>query len=297
MKGSLGYVVLLLTAVAAVPVELEPRAIPNDVFDKLVLYSQFSAAAYCVNNNDSPNNELTCPKGNCPLVEAADASSTLEFQNSRFTDTTGFVAVDKTNRQIVMAIRGSQSVQNFVADVVFVGVPWNLCADCKVHKGFWLSWLELRSDITKAVNAAIEANPGFSVVFTGHSLGGAVATIAAADIRRAGTQVALYTYGSPRIGNAKLAEFITAQAPGANFRVTHRDDPVPRLPPILFQYQHVSPEFHIKRGDDVVNPADIVTYEGGVNFGGNSGTIGLNIVAHTIYFGRIGACGPGIFEV
>lgn len=41
------------------------------------------------------------------------------------------------------------------------------------------------------------------VLFTGHSLGGALATLATLDLKRRhpGTKVTMYNYGSPRVGN------------------------------------------------------------------------------------------------
>ncbi len=85
------------------------------------------------------------------------------------------------------------------------------------------------------------------MVATGHSLGGAVATLAAAYLRAAGNAVDLYTYGSPRVGNDAFANFVSAQA-GLEIRVTHLDDPVPRLPPLLFSYRHTSPEYWLYDG-------------------------------------------------
>jgi triacylglycerol lipase len=42
-----------------------------------------------------------------------------------------------------------------------------------------------------------------SIFVTGHSLGGALATFAAADIKRSigSSKITIYTYGSPRTGN------------------------------------------------------------------------------------------------
>ena len=46
----------------------------------LNLYEQYAAAAYCVQNNDSPGNKVSCKAGNCPLVEAANTETITEFQ-------------------------------------------------------------------------------------------------------------------------------------------------------------------------------------------------------------------------
>jgi len=42
-------------------------------------YAQYAAAAYCNHNGDSSGTLITCTQGNCPDVEAAAATSVLEF--------------------------------------------------------------------------------------------------------------------------------------------------------------------------------------------------------------------------
>jgi hypothetical protein len=58
-----------------------PSPIQTDqtMINNFELYSQYSAAAYCVDNNDSPSTQIKCSQGNCPLVEAANATGVLEF--------------------------------------------------------------------------------------------------------------------------------------------------------------------------------------------------------------------------
>lgn len=107
------------------------------------------------------------------------------------TDTTGFLAVDRTNRYIVLSFRGSSSVRNYLANLAFTTTPVELCAGCEVHDGFWSSWLEVQPTVIKAIQDARAANPGFPVVATGHSLGGAIATLAAARLRTLGIPAAL----------------------------------------------------------------------------------------------------------
>uniref|UniRef100_A0A1I7ZCH7 Lipase_3 domain-containing protein n=1 Tax=Steinernema glaseri TaxID=37863 RepID=A0A1I7ZCH7_9BILA len=73
----------------------------------------------------------------------------------------------------------------------------------------------------------------YSVIFTGHSLGGALASIAAMrcvlDGRRTTEQVKLVTFGQPRVGNVDFAMKHDELVP-YSFRVVHRLDVVPHLP-------------------------------------------------------------------
>ena len=67
---------------------------------------------------------------------------------------------------------------------------------------------------------------------TGHSLGGALATHAAAHLLSQGINVdMLYTFGSPRVGDNKFSTWFDALLKNTKVRVTHGRDPVPHLPP------------------------------------------------------------------
>jgi hypothetical protein len=150
----------------------------------------------------------------------------------------------------------------------------------------------------KNINDVVSANPDYDLVVTGHSLGAAVATLAAADIRGRGHPSAkLYAYASPRVANSALAKYITTQ--DNNYRFTHTNDPVPKLPLLAMGYVHVSPEYFISSGDNVtVTTSDVAILEGEVNWQGNSGTGPPSIEdfhAHHWYFEKADCCkGPGL---
>lgn len=177
---------------------------------------------------------------------------------------------------------------------ILIQVPCNdIALGCLVHTGFLASWAEVKSRVLTAVDAAKAANPTYKVVVTGHSLGAAVATLAVAYIRKAGHAADLYTYGSPRVGNSVFVQFVTNQA-GAEYRITHTDDPVPRLPPIITNYRHVSPEYWFNEGADGVVSTDEFSYcPGYANVQCNGGTSGLDMDAHGWYFGLLNGCSDG----
>lgn len=60
--------------------------------------------------------------------------------------------------------------------------------------GFWNAWSDNRAAILPSVRTTVASNPSYKVVVTGHSLGGAIATFAAAELRNGGISVDLVSF-------------------------------------------------------------------------------------------------------
>lgn len=143
-----------------------------------------------------------------------------------------------------------------------------------------------------AVKAAKAKHPSYSVVVTGHSLGGAVATIAGAYIRAAGIPCDIYSYGSPRVGNSKFVNFVNGQA-GSHYRTTHTNDPVPRFPSEWLGYRHSGTEFWLSTGSATTTSytlADVKACVGIENNNCNADSSNLVLTAHSYYFQKVSAC-------
>ena len=152
--------------------------------------------------------------------------------------------------------------------------------------------MDVQQSTMKAVQAAVKANPSYQVIAVGHSLGGAVATIAAAYLRAAGIPTNIVSFGSPRVGNKAFVEFVNAQA-GTNYRVTHYNDPFTRYPGKFFGYRHTSPEIWLSTGnaEQVSYSLDQIKVCVGIdNTSCNDGTSSLDTTAHKYYFQRVSAC-------
>lgn len=270
--------------------------ISSGLLDTFKLVSQYAAAAYCADNTDSPDTFLTCPTKNCPLVEAAGVVTLSEFEDTPKFDDTGYIGIDDTNRVIVLAIRGSVSDQNWQADYDMIRTKINFCHDCHVHRGFKNSWGEIKDAVMGNMKKAVARHPHYRIIVTGHSLGGAVATLAAAELRRiddhflAATE--LYTFGSPRLANKEAARWLTGQS-HLSWRITNEDDVVPRLPPRFLGYHHVLPEYWIPRNGDDPDNEEIEWASREDSSWGNEGELTPKRASHSHYFGPIGACKGG----
>ncbi|CUS15272.1 unnamed protein product, partial [Tuber aestivum] len=260
----------------------------------LYYYAEFAAAAYC-DPNHVPGTEVTCKDNICPQVTANSITTIIEFADTTSADTTGIVARDDTRRTITVVFRGSMSLRNWFTNIQLLWKDASVfCPNCKLHSGFYNAFINAFPPILTSVNSLRAQYPSYKLVVTGHSLGGALATITATEFRRLGYTTELYTYGAPRIGNNKFSEFVTQSS--GNYRVTHLNDPVPRLPPVALGYYHISPEYWISYGDSNIKASHVKIYQGILNTGGNTGRgfITLNATAHLRYFlpVSISACGP-----
>jgi hypothetical protein len=92
----------------------------------------------------------------------------------------------------------------------------------KVHRGFERAIEEVWFDLLPYVTQL--DSKGCKIWMTGHSLGAALATLAAG---RYGNVQGVYTFGSPRVGNDEFKENWDVKT----YRIVNNDDIVPRLPP------------------------------------------------------------------
>ena len=108
-----------------------------------------------------------------------------------------------------------------------------------IHSGFHAAleqvWPVLLNYVTRA---------GLPVWFTGHSLGGALAVLAAyrlEAIEAAGVRVAgVYTFGQPRVGNEEWAKSVPIELAQRIFRYVNDRDIVPLVPPPRsMDYSHI----------------------------------------------------------
>lgn len=116
----------------------------------------------------------------------------------------------------------------------------------RVHTGFLRLYNQLSGEVRRIAN---QLNPERPCFIAGHSLGGALATLAAADLAHnypnLRNQIRLYSYGAPRVGNQAFVEFLGAIAPNS-YRIFNVSDMVPMVPPseaLEQQYNHWGEEW------------------------------------------------------
>jgi hypothetical protein len=147
----------------------------------------------------------------------------------------------------VVAFRGSEVWRRRgKADIRVVAADFMTNADFwltdwpkagKVHRGFKKALDEVWEDLFAYLTALQRG--GRKIWMTGHSLGAALATLAA---DRYGEVQGVYTFGSPRVGNLRFKESYLNRA----YRFVNGSDIVAKIPPSGF-YVHVGEPRSIDR--------------------------------------------------
>ncbi len=160
----------------------------------------------------------------------------IDCRDAAETDSQAFAAFSAAEGLLVFGFRGTEGIRDALTDaeVAVCGFQGQrMTSPTLVHSGFVEAWRSLAtwaSGVSERYAATARR-----IVVTGHSLGGALATLAAVDLWAA-VPIEAFTYGSPRVG---LVNFVTAYgiAAPATTRVVHGRDVVPRVPG--FPYDHV----------------------------------------------------------
>lgn len=159
---------------------------------------------------------------------STDKFKDLGYTIIEFFDVDGAQGYFLTNNTInVLSFRGTEVKQksDILADLE---AGKNVAmAGGKVHHGFKHELDKLWPSITET----LAAHPGKFYV-TGHSLGAAMATIAASRVQD--RVISLVTFGSPRVGDADFVKNVNIE----HYRVQNNNDAVTKVPFYIMGYRH-----------------------------------------------------------
>ena len=164
-------------------------------------------------------------------------------------DTEAMVA--ETDKFVVVAFRGTSSRAQLMTDMQARLNVARVAVDgrcVRVHAGFYAAFRKIESKLREVLTAQDEAK---AVYLTGHSLGGALALVAAAAFGgndKLGDRIAaVYTFGAPRVGGADFPNLVKAP----HYRVVNSGDVVPLVPPNwLTGYVHTGMPILLKPNSD-----------------------------------------------
>nr|WP_183602192.1 lipase family protein [Paenibacillus phyllosphaerae] len=172
---------------------------------------------------------------------------TAEVYNG-VTEPFGFVI--ESDRAAILAFRGTGSAVDWVSDLIAEQIPYKPVAGAgATHRGFTEIYMSAREQVMALLDQLPPEKPLF---VTGHSLGGALATLAALDIAKNQSfqQLLVYTFAAPRTGDPAFVKMYNKSVP-VQVRIHNEFDIVPQLPPLLYHsprtdktytYMHVKGE-------------------------------------------------------
>lgn len=249
------------------------ESISTRTYDELVHYYKYASSAYVP----------FCPRPNGQLL--------VTRLSNMLTDIQGFIVRDDKRKEIVLSLRGSLSVTDFILDFQLLLVPFSCPGvtvpdDCRVHSGFLIAWTSVVTESLLKISNQLSKHPDYSVVTVGHSLGGALATLSAATLLCNHPEVNMrtYSYGSPRVGNTAFARWFNEAFQKKSFRVVHANDGVPTMIPKKLGYHHHGVEYW---QHDPPKPANVVVCNAEGEDASCSASVpsrGFN-PAHLTYFG------------
>ncbi|KAL8831984.1 MAG: hypothetical protein Q9191_000546 [Dirinaria sp. TL-2023a] len=267
------------------------RNISAELFTDLEELSRIVDISYCVGTTGIQKPFLCASR--CQDFEGFELVTTWET-GPLLSDSCGYLVIDHTppHPRIIAAFRGTYSIANTIVDLSTIPqeyVPYpggdgedtkdsdlpgillkpgrvfsrdvdpkkSECTNCTVHAGFMTSWRHTRPHVVPHLDELVKLYPNYQLSLVGHSLGGAVAALAALDFQARGWKPQVTTFGEPRIGNDRLTQYLDKAFP-SNYqngqsemyrRVTHIDDPVPLLPLSEWGYRMHAGEVFISKPD------------------------------------------------
>lgn len=157
------------------------------------------------------------------------------------------------HHQCVVSFRGTEPTdfKDWKRDASVFLTDWDLG---RVHGGFRRGWRALQASVVETLNELqafadvyAEFTNRLQVIVNGHSLGGAVATLSALDLKAD----LCVTFGSPRVGDDVFSQYYDAIYRHRHLRVVHSNDVVPRVP-CAFNYRHCGTLVYLDRKRRIV---------------------------------------------
>ncbi|GKA65769.1 C2 calcium-dependent membrane-targeting protein [Tanacetum coccineum] len=191
------------------------------------------------------------------------------FLDNPVTDTQVAIWRDSFRKRLVIAFRGTEQVRwkDLRTDLMLAPTglnPERIGGDFKeeiqVHSGFLSAYDSVRTRIISLIKTATasrddDADPvsKWHIFVTGHSLGGALATLLALELsssqlaKRGAISVTMYNFGSPRVGNKLFAQVYNEKVKDS-WRVVNHRDIIPSVPRLM-GYCHVAHPIYLAAGD------------------------------------------------
>ncbi|KAJ1973327.1 hypothetical protein H4R35_004178 [Dimargaris xerosporica] len=234
---ALGAVALLVPYALAAR-KYTVKNITDDQVDDLKVYANLAGAAY---------SDLT--SWDCSHCDEVEDSELVQFFSKNNNVTVGYIAINDGIESVTLAFRGTTEARQWVEDFKFSKVDFPNDTDgSQVHKGFLETYQDVADDVYKRTTEQLDQHPNHTLTIVGHSLGGALASVAAVDFVSRNESLAsimkVVTFGKPHVGNMNYVKHYNSMKVNTT-RVVNKNDLVPHVPTAYMNFHHEGTEVWI----------------------------------------------------
>lgn len=154
--------------------------------------------------------------------------------------------IASTATSALIAFRGTEEFADWI-DNISIAPKTRLYG--KVHSGFFNGFDAVKEQLEAELNRLSPKQ----VLITGHSLGGALATVAAAEWSQTYPISSVYTFGQPAVGRGDFIKLFRTRFSNKFFRFVNDDDIVTRVPP---NYKHIGKLLHFGTKSSLKSPLE-----------------------------------------
>lgn len=152
MKSLISIVVPILAI--ALPILAQTQGVSTTMLNRFIEMATICMSTYVGDLCDIPYG----------LLKVADITNAA-------TDVHGWVLRDDATQEIIVAFRGTLSIQNYESDTNYTLADFDTypsCTGCKVHGGYYLLWASVYEDVQSIIQDQVSLNPDYGIVITGH---------------------------------------------------------------------------------------------------------------------------------
>ena len=206
------------------------------------------------NNNQEINYNSVLQKcKKCPKLITGDYDAEAIITNyeiNKFQKSNIGAPTEDDNNYLSIVFRGTESKVDILTDLKLFQVSLELPTEFykfntlpQVHQGFYQQFISLKSEVKFHIEQYLEENKNREtqnkIIFAGHSLGGALATISSLYFSYLYPDIIIHciTLGSPRVGDTLFVKLFNEKIWKSD-RYVNDNDPVPCLPS-SWRFSHV----------------------------------------------------------
>lgn len=214
----------------------EPKTfIVVGIFFLILLFICILISIIYANYNEINNEILLVEKEMLKYSEDIykDNNNSDFFYSDKDTDLqVGIYVTDK----ICVAFRGSSSIKDFLIDL---NVDKMCIGKIEIHQGFYMQlfYSSIYVNFLLDLSKIIDENPTHEIYITGHSLGGALATLFGYTLTNlTNRDINVVSFASPKVGNDHWRNHFNNKPNLKHNRIIISNDPAPHFP--SFDYYH-----------------------------------------------------------